>query len=327
MPDNRRIALRRRRGHASRARLLATAVSASFALFAADAARAADHDDTPALKTAPRHEARVTDLHVFTKSKTGPGRKVRQNLVLSLGTNPTIPPEASSYQFPSDLTLRINIDRNSKVDFSDAEANAEYGGSILRPGRISPEVVFTVTFDEEGKPSLDVDGVEDDVAIQFFAGLRDDPFVRGPRQGRNVGSIVIELPLAAVAGGGKSGKTILVWATSSVPSPSGGTMGDLGARALRSQLTPELDLNDHDPSEHRSALGRVPDVLVFDTTKPVGFPNGRLLTDDVVDLVADPGVLSTDCPVPADPVRCNPATNDKAFLDTFPYLAPPHPAP
>jgi hypothetical protein len=312
---------------ALRAPLVAAAIAASCSMLGSSgSARAADHDDTPALKEAPRHEARITDLHVFTRSQAGAGRKKRENLVLSLSTNPTIPPDAATYAFPSDLTLAIHIDRNSKVAFDDAEASAKYGGTVMRPGKISPEITFTVTFDEAGEAALDVDGLEEGVPIQFFAGLRDDPFIRGPRQGRNVGSVVIELPLQVVAGG-KNGKTLLVWATSTVPRPLEGAMGDLGARALRSQLAPEIELNDFDPSRHHSELGLVPDVVIFDTSKAANFPNGRILGDDVVDLVADPGVRSTDCPVPGDPVKCFPMSNDKAFLETFPYLAAPHPAP
>ena len=45
------------------------------------------------------------------------------------------------------------------------------------------------------------------------------------------------------------------------------------------------------------------------------FPNGRELTDDVVDLVGHAGTLANDAPFPT--------TNDVPFLDVFPYLAPP----
>ena len=307
--------------------LLAIAVGALLFTLAAPVAQAADHDDTPALKAAPRHEARITDLHVFTKEQAGPGGKPRPYLVISLCTNPTIPPSATSYAFPSDLTLTINVDRTSKVDFAiDPVATSTYGGTIVDPAAIAPEITFTITFDEGGQPHLATDGLDADAPIRFFAGLRDDPFIRGPRQGRNVGSIVLELPLQIVAAG-RSHKNLLVWATSSVPAP-GGPIGDLGARALRSQLTPNLALNDYfDPADHALVLGVVPDVLIFNTTQPALFPNGRRLTDDVVDLVGDAGVLSTDCPAPGDPVKCYPMTNDLPFLESFPYLAPPHPAP
>jgi hypothetical protein len=317
------------RGHiptgASTVRIL-IAIAAAVAMLV-PAAQAADHDDTPALKAAPRHEARITDLHVFSRVQPGPGRKAREQLVLSLCTNPTIPPEATSYTFPSDLTLTINVDRTSKVDFLvDPVATSTYGGTIVKPAAIDPEITFTITFDAGGQAHLVTSGLDEDAPIRFFSGLRDDPFIRGPRQGRNVGCVVLEMPLQIVAAG-KPHKTLLVWATSSVPAP-GGPIGDLGARALRSQLAPNLALNDYfNPADHTLVLGVVPDVVIFDTTRAATFPNGRRLTDDVVDLVGDPGVLSTDCPAPGDPVKCFPMSNDSPFLESFPYLAPPHPAP
>jgi len=116
---------------------------------------------------------------------------------------------------------------------------------------------------------------------------------------------------------------VLVWAMSSVPGLSG-PMTDLGARALRSQFAENLLLNDYvDPADHAAVLGMVPDVVIFDTKRPAAFPNGRELTDDVVNLVGNELVLSTDCPAPMDPAACNPTANDVPFLTTFPYLAPP----
>jgi hypothetical protein len=69
-----------------------------------------------------------------------------------------------------------------------------------------------------------------------------------------------------------------------------------------------------------------------------GYPNGRRLTDDVVDIaiqvvageLADPKVLGADackapakCPNPTD-LGDNVPANDKPFLDTFPYVAEPN---
>ena len=299
-------------------------------------AHAADHDDTPAMKAAPRHDARVTDLHVFTgespkpgkgapkPGKAGKSRRLRPSLVIALSTNPTIPPTAQTYTFPADLTLQIFIDRHSAVDFdSDPGATATFGGTINDPAHIRADITFTITFDESGTPRLDTRGLHKDARIDMFAGLRDDPFIRGPRQDRNVASIVLEVPLQEVVHGRRH-DTVLVWAMSSVPGP-GGPMGDLGGRALRSQFAENMPLNDYAaPADHYTVLGLRPDVVIFDTTRPAAFPNGRSLTDDVVDLVGDPRILSTDCPVPGDPVLCNPAANDVAFLAAFPYLAPPH---
>jgi len=72
----------------------------------------------------------------------------------------------------------------------------------------------------------------------------------------------------------------------------------------------------------------VPDTLKIDTTAPAGFPNGRLLTDPVVDvtlavvmldLTSHGQTASTLANLPL-----NPPANDVAFQSTFPFLAAPH---
>ena len=304
--------------------LLAACVLGFF-LSCESAVWAADHDDTPALKTTGRHDARISDLHVFTRVHASPGngKHRRTSLALAVSTNPTIPTTAATYVFPSDLTLELLLDRHSEVDFTaNPDATATFGGAIVDPSRIHADVALTITFDASGTPRLATAGIDADTPITLFAGMRDDPFIRGPRQGRNVASVVIELPLRTVTRGRKHG-TLLVWAVSSVPGPER-PIGDLGARALRSQFAENSALNDYpDPAAHTSVLGVRPDVVIFDATRPAAFPNGRELTDDVVDLVGDTRILMTDCPVPGDPLRCSPATNDVPFLTTFPYLAPP----
>ena len=72
----------------------------------------------------------------------------------------------------------------------------------------------------------------------------------------------------------------------------------------------------------------VPDVLHIDPTQPAGFPNGRLLSDPVVDVTL--AVILLDLSVGGQSaltlaqVPVNPPENDKAFLTEFPYLAEPH---
>lgn len=70
----------------------------------------------------------------------------------------------------------------------------------------------------------------------------------------------------------------------------------------------------------------VPDVLKIDAAATPGFPNGRRLTDPVVDItlavvLLDLGVhdAGTFAGVPV-----NPTMNDKDFLADFPYVADPH---
>ncbi|HYC55964.1 MAG TPA: hypothetical protein VEL28_13600 [Candidatus Binatia bacterium] len=267
-------------------------------------AGAADHADTPNLIQVARHDGRLTDLHVFT---TG------DDLVLSLATNPNIPVGAASYTFPSDTTFRIYIDRRPAVSFENPSMNQTYGGEFKKARRIKPDVTFTITF-PSGLPSVEVDGAAVD-ELQVFAGLRDDPFIRGPRQGRNIGAIVLQFPLADVLGRGGSGnKTIAVWATSDVPGISG-SIEEHAGRALRSQFGNADVMNNLPPSMHASMLNMVPDVVIYDTSAPAVFPNGRRLEDDVVDLVGETTTLATDAPFPS--------TNDKAFLSEFPYLAEP----
>ena len=281
-------------------------------------ASAADHGDTPDLISVSRHEGRISDLHVFTNPTDG-----GDNLVLALSTFPNLP--VPSYQFPADLTLRFHIDNHSEVAFDKETDNTQFGGRIVNPDGMGADVVLEFTFDDMGNPMLSASGLtaEQEKDMQIFAGVRDDPFIRGPQIGKNVAAVVVEFPLKHVL---RSSSTILVWATSKVPDIVG-PQSDLAARALRSQCAEpvcnELDGRDVDlrnetsPHKYSRKLGIRPDVAIFDTSRPAAFPNGRLLTDDVVDIVARFGqnLLDSDYPFPA--------TNDVAFLTKFPYLAPP----
>jgi len=277
------------------------------ALSLAGGAFAADHGDTPLLSAIPRNDAKISDFFAFVRG---------DELVLALGTNVAIPPSATTYTFPADLTLRIHIDNDSKVSFDDAALNESYGGDIVFPKKIAPEIVIEVTF-EEGSPALTVEGISDVEMsqAQLYAGLRDDPFIRGPRLGRNVGAVVVALPLSLVL---EDQSTLLLWATAKIPELHG-PISEHGGRALRSMFPENDGMNTSRPAEHYTKLGTRPDVIIFDTSRPAAYPNGRELTDDVVDRVGDPRVLGSDAPFPSE--------NDRPFLDVFPYLADPHPAP
>lgn len=278
-------------------------------------AQASDHDDTPLLKQLGRHDAQVTDLYVFRRG---------ERLVLIVCTDPAVPPSLTDYQYPPDLRLRIFLDNRSRVSYDDPVANARFGGTVLHPDRIRPDVTFEVTFDQNGGPVLQVEGLPPGQRkqVRFFAGLRDDPFIRTPRAGRNVAAIVIEVPLDAVL---RDGPTVLVWANSLVPDVQA-PMADHGGRSLRSQFLPNMAMNTMSPAQQATIMGVVPDVVIYSVLRDLlfdaTFPNGRELTDDVVALVSDiplpGGVLPGEPPDRA-------TTNDVPFLDTFPYLAPPHP--
>ncbi|MEL1251153.1 DUF4331 family protein [Aurantiacibacter gilvus] len=73
----------------------------------------------------------------------------------------------------------------------------------------------------------------------------------------------------------------------------------------------------------------VPDTLTINLGAGAGFPNGRLLTDPVVD--ATLGVifldLMTHSPATLAMIPLNPPANDVAFQSDFPFLAPPQGTP
>lgn len=264
--------------------------------------RGSDHADTPLLKEVGRHDARLTDLYAFTRG---------DNLVLALCSDPTIPKEVTEYLFPSDLTLRFHIDNQSLVDFDDPLDLTDFGGTIVEPRKISADIVIEVTFNNDGTPRLKFKGLPKrfEEEISFFAGLRDDPFIRTPRTGRNVAAVIVEIPLEAVL----DSETLLIWGTSKVPDINGLISEHVG-RALRSQFILG-GINTLSPRDHFRVLGLVPDVIIFDTLFDAAFPNGRELTDDVVDLVVGSKGLPGENPGNKE--------NDVPFLDEFPYLADP----
>ena len=265
---------------------------------------ASDHSDVPVSGSIARQDANLTDLHAFTH---GP------NLVISLCSNPAIPRSAAGYIFPSDVTFEINIDTDSPVDPSDP---MQMGGTILEPLQIREDVTFRIRFRADGSADVKRSTLgqppEDAHLIGFSAGLRDDPFIRGPRQGRNMAAIVLEFPLESLP----AGRTLLIWATSKVEEFDG-MFQDLAGRSLRSMFPENNAMNVWHPRLHTLKMGAVPDVMIYDLSRPARYPNGRALTDDVVDLVGDPRVLANDAPFPS--------ANDRPFLETFPYLAEPHP--
>ncbi len=170
----------------------------------------------------------------------------------------------------------------------------------------------------------------------------------------NVSYIVIELPITAVTDQANSVTgTIAAWASTSrasgqvdrmaIPAintaliPSGqkdnfnkaSPANDVTAfrataqasvEGLRGAVDPVLGgpgsggpLGNLTPQQVAEAL--IPDVVTIDFSKPVQFPNGRQLTDDVIDAAL--GVVLNR--TVGDAINAN----DKAFDSSFPYLAAP----
>ncbi len=277
--------------------------------------KGSDHGDTSLLIDAGRNDARITDMYAFTKGK---------NLVLILCTDPTVPAGATTYGFPTDVEYTFNID-------NDAEVTPD--GTLVDKSDIDEDIVIKIRFREDGTPDIDGHRIasifsfpfmilscasSEDTSIEdsitnFFAGPRDDPFIRGPRIGKNVAAIVLEVPLDVVV---DESSTLLIWATIKVD----GLPGDFQERfgtPFKSQVN--TGLNSTHPKDDFKNFRIEPDVTVINTALSSGFPNGRVLEDDVVDIVC-PGfcdnVIESDAPLPSE--------NDVPFLLEFPYLAAPH---
>lgn len=180
--------------------------------------------------------------------------------------------------------------------------------------------------------------------VKTFAGLRDDPFVRGPQKNRNIAAMAVEMPLSMFTHGRQ--KVLVAWGTSNIEadpsSPFGTTPSEeVSGRSFGSMFSPEQTvINNLHPSLQAStalalnlstvALGGrpiPPDVMIYDTTKPQSFPNGRELNDDIIDLIAPndtrverlrAGEAAT-CAASGDPLDC-PTQNDIPHSPDFPYL-------
>lgn len=190
-------------------------------------------------------------------------------------------------------------------------------------------------------PSLAMIGLP----VQTFSGMRDDMFIRGPQKGRNIAVVAAEMPISLFTTGRQ--KTLIGWGTANVEGVAGTPFAagheEIAGRSFGSMFSPEQSvINTLPPSQHVSgaaflgvvpALGRTiaPDVIIFDTTRPQSFPNGRELNDDIINLIG-PSNTNVNVFVVAEQRLCDasgdlrdcPTVNDVPHSATFPYLGLPH---
>ena len=92
--------------------------------------------------------------------------------------------------------------------------------------------------------------------------------------------------------------------------------------AVDAVLTPAVGPEDNGPlgnlTSQQVAQALIPDIVTIDFSKPVQFPNGRRLTDDVIDTALQL-ILNRTTGI-TDAIT----SNDKPFDNTFPYLAAPN---
>jgi hypothetical protein len=256
------------------------------------------------------------------------------------------------------FTYQINIDYTTPIGFGNKADLARYGGTVQKPEEISANATITLRLSDEAKlKDVVYWHLQDTDKIQTFVGVRDDPFIFPRFFKKNVISMVVILPRTALPA---DKQHFILWATSA----KNGKMADHVGRSIRSQLPRFGFLNDLEPRDHVRALveqkasrERIynfltsqrewwpraiaeliqptflirpydlqPDVMIYNELRPAGFPNGRLLSDDVVAQVCATG----DCLLQdlsfieaKDPPWPRTAVNDKPLLDTLPFLAEP----
>jgi hypothetical protein len=330
------------------------ALALAFGLFASPAG-AADHLDAPGL-TPPGGDTRmdITDVYAF-QSPSNP-----DNTVLIMGVNPlagvlndgTFRPGNALYAFKIDTNGDAREDITFRVKFTKPDANLMQRVTLGVDGLGMHNPIAK----GETNEIISIPG-----GGMLFAGVKDDPFffdlegflaldfcTPGETRpnffaGLNVSAIVLEVPSSWFGT-----DNIGVWARTVAnnkqidrmgrpaintvfipnnPLEPAGTEPSMknkfnaalprhDQRRFRPEVVDTLQIFYGDDDETINALADIllPDILTVDVSSSAGFLNGRRLADDVIDaeypLVTN-GAVTTDC-----------VSNDSAFTDMFPYLAP-----
>lgn len=312
-------------------------------------AMAADHRDSPLTKAAPRSD--INDLYVFK----GEGAATLVMTVNPL-TSPAdtggirLDPE-TLYEFKVDTNGDATADVSYKLTFDGTGSvqdvtvrratgvNAvtnDISGDVILTGKTSAGSNVTVNTDSSGR--------------KLYVGPRDDPFFfdlagfqaglkftgADTFKGTNVTAIVLDLPSVP-------SQQLGVWATTSKKDNLGNwvQLDRMARPAINTVFIPadQKDaFNNNTPDRDKgiytdevkaalTALGSpavdalsgllLPDILTVDLSKPVGYLNGRGLSDDVIDISLQAITGSTSI---GDGVNAN----DRAFSGSFPYLASPN---
>jgi hypothetical protein len=352
------------------------------------AASAADHLDAPGL-TPPGGSVQtdITDVFAF-RSPTNPQNTVLALNVngvanaseVAPGTDRPFAEAIPRVESSSPVTYNFHVDNNGDA-IPDVNIAAGFGkprpdGSQKLQVKITRGNGHKLNVEGESTPFGATPRITRKDGITAFAGRRDDPFffdlpgflnILGPGSligcgsasshperdffaGRNVSSIVLELPSSLLTG---DSSKIGVWGSTNVPDLQ---LDRMGRPAIATVFIPNNPLPPDRVSDGKSSLkntynhsdpvndqanfrgeiidtleagfGRsaadanaladflLPDILTFDTASSTGFPNGRGLDDDVIDTelnLLSNGAIPTDC-VPSD----------NTLLTTFPYLGNPN---
>ena len=315
----------------------------ALSLIAPVAALASDHAD-PLDMTDPN--GNLTDLFFFPKGD-------QYILIVNCHAKLTVakPYDLGPYEY------KVNFDLTTPLTFTSDEDRARYGGTITAPEKIHPDASITIHLNNDATlKSLTVNGLKNTDKIRTYTGVRDDPFIFPRFFKVNVIAVVMSIPKDAFP---PEQHDFMLWATSS----KDGVELDHDGRSIRTQLPRFGVINTSPPNEHVKLLmdrketvdniynflknkkewysrgvadlmqttflirnyDLVPDVMIYTDRFPVGYPNGRLLTDDVVARTCAFGdcLLQEISYIEGGWPRAT--ENDKRFLDDWPYLAEPWP--
>ena len=262
----------------------------------------------------------------------------------------------SVYEFGIDNDADAVIDVAFRLRFSPVAADAQTASVQLAAGQDAAadlnagETIIAhapVTFGAE--PQITAAG-----DFRLFAGLRSDPFFADPVGAmdnfqwtgqdffadKNVFAIALEVPNSALGPNPQVG----VWARVLVPHDGRLVQGDRAGRpgidnVFNQTNDDKITFNSQEPSKDRAnfldkfthvfehlgysadeavtlAGSLLPDLVTYDYSSAAGSPNGRNLTDDVINQSTD---LLTKGAVPHDGLH--PHTDLRA---DFPYLGDPH---
>jgi hypothetical protein len=326
-------------------RVLAAVVLLASLVLAPIGGVTSDHAD-PTDLTDPN--ANITDLFFFPKGD-------QYILIFDVRRALTAPKpyDLAPYEY------RVNFDLSTPVTFNnDRGDQARYGGTIAAPEKLHPDATITIHLNNDTTlKSIDVDGLKNADKIRTYTGVRADPFVFPRFFKVNVIAMVMSLPKDAFPPGQQD---FMLWGTASKE----GIELDHVGRSIRTQLPRFAIINTSLPSEHLKILMKnketrdnlynffkgnrewyskavadliqptfqirkydlVPDVMIYTDSYPAGYPNGRLLTDDVVAQTCAFGdcLLQDISYIEGGWPRAT-TNKDKPFLDDWPYLAEPWP--
>jgi hypothetical protein len=329
-----------------------TALALLFSLGAVPT-RAADHLDAPGL-TPPGGDTRldITDVYAF-QSPSNPDNTVLVmgvNPLAGVLNDGTFRPGAF-YEFKidsngdakEDLTFRLRFKNTNTPGIQSVELQCIPGGRCPKQhGKVASGLTGQ-NIPVMGGGMLHA-GVFDDPFFFDLAGFLALDFCNPGTNffnGLNISAIVLEVPSAWLGS-----SNIGVWARTVLDDQQ---IDRMGRPAINTVFIPANVFEPTEPSQknafnaakpkhdQRDFRGEVvdtleifygagnptaqaladfllPDILTLDTSSAAGFPNGRGLADDVIDIelgLVTNGAVTSDC-----------VANDSNFSSSFPYLAP-----